>query len=63
MPIYLRKFYIQKMSSAYEEERKQYEDARKKSSKTSQVSRPGITRKQVTLYLLMSKIMENLNVK
>jgi hypothetical protein len=45
MPIYLRKFYIQKMSSAYEEERKQYEDARKKSSKTSQVSRPGITRK------------------
>ena len=24
MPIYLRKFYIQKMSSAYEEERKQF---------------------------------------
>tara|TARA_S200000501_G_C20666704_1_gene674397 strand:- start:573 stop:674 length:102 start_codon:yes stop_codon:yes gene_type:complete len=33
------------MSSAYEEERKQYEEVRKKSSKSSQVSRPGITRK------------------
>ena len=33
------------MASAYEEEKQQHEEIRKKHSKSSQVSRPGITRK------------------
>ena len=42
MPIYLRRYYIQKASKFYEDEKKQYDKANKKSSPG--ISRPGISR-------------------
>tara|TARA_B100001113_G_scaffold261977_1_gene216888 strand:+ start:216 stop:353 length:138 start_codon:yes stop_codon:yes gene_type:complete len=43
MPTYLRRYYIAKASSFYDEEKKQMDKATKK-SKAGGLSRPGITR-------------------
>tara|TARA_B100000424_G_scaffold220102_1_gene178810 strand:+ start:863 stop:997 length:135 start_codon:yes stop_codon:yes gene_type:complete len=42
MPTYLRRYYIQKASKFYEEEKKEMDKATKK--KPSGISRPGISR-------------------
>jgi len=42
MPTYLRRFYIKKAQEHYDNEKKEYDKANKKSSPG--ISRPGITR-------------------